>query len=102
MPIFGTCKAFEWHVHLNFNISSALNALYILCVCCSYNKKNTWQLKGNIVLNGKLTGLHFSRCGMSSGIGKDGDFGLMRENSFGLEVTGAFSDCLPQDIVTAS
>lgn len=41
------------------------------------------MFKGNIVYNGKLTGLHFSCCGMSSGIGRGGGLGLVRENSFG-------------------
>lgn len=51
----------------------------------------------------RLTGLHFSCCGMSSGLGTVGDLGLVSENSRGLVVLiGAFLTWLPWDILTAS
>lgn len=62
------------------------------------------MLKGDIVFKHKLTGLLFSCCGVSSGIGRDRGFGAVRENSCGLVVLiGAFLTWLPpREALTAS
>lgn len=67
---------------------------HIICVAMS---------KGNIVQNEKLTGLHFSCCGMSSGRGRAGGLGLVSENSFGSVVLGgALLTLLRRQFMTAS
>lgn len=51
----------------------------------------------------RLTGLLFSCCGMSSGFGRGGGLGLVRENSCGLVVLiGAFLTWPPRDTASAS